>query len=69
MSSTNERVEEKDGRKRRERERDCRRDGRGYVVGALNPFKYNQYRGEDAFHPLGYMDMIFTVHSRITRKP
>lgn len=61
-------------KKKREKGRLSLRGGRQAIegtVGALNPFKYNQYRWEGVrtFHPLGYMDMIFTVHSRTTRKP
>lgn len=39
------------------------------TVGALNPFKYNQYRWEEMPSILSVIWMIFTVHSRTTRKP
>lgn len=51
----------------RKRERTTPRSDRR-TVRALNPFKYNQYR-EVPSTLVGHMDMIFTVHSRITRKP
>lgn len=60
---------EKGGRKRRrEKERDIYRTAAGWsartvegTVGALNPFKYNQYRGVPS--TLSVIWMIFTVHS------